>query len=409
MRSDTPTLDVAERDCPAAAADLRLPLQAALLLDTLAGMALSLVISVNVFITTGSAFLAAAVFAVQQLFLVLFGGKLATAGLGRLAPARLCAVAEVAVAAGTVAVVATMGAGSWALYVALALRGIAEGMARGTRFAVLREAATGGDVARLSAAVGGAQHVGRALAALLAFSLTGTVDPSHFAMLTIVPTLAAAAIYSGISARMSSIRRGERTADVQATEPTAGTAPSPSVRQLLLNLGLVDVAFQGYHTVARTALPIGLFAGGAQSALALQLLANCAMFAAAWLLGRGHMAIGHSIPRAATALTASLALAAVLAGSLHAALAVYVLFIFSYEYCFTRLQAMLVATAEARTLAPTMIRFNAVASALVAVAALAIGAVADGLGLRMAAAITAATVVLGLAALAITERRSRTA
>ena len=65
--------------------------------------------------------------------------------------------------------------------------------------------------------------------------------------------------------------------------------------------------------------------------------------------------------------------------------------------------------AEARTLAPTMIRFNAVASALVAVAALAIGAVADGLGLRMAAAITAATVVLGLAALAITERRSRTA
>ena len=94
MRSDTPTLDVAERDCPAAAADLRLPLQAALLLDTLAGMALSLVISVNVFITTGSAFLAAAVFAVQQLFLVLFGGKLATAGLGRLAPARLCAIAE---------------------------------------------------------------------------------------------------------------------------------------------------------------------------------------------------------------------------------------------------------------------------------------------------------------------------
>ena len=95
------------------------------------------------------------------IFLVLFVGMLATSGLGRLAPARLCAVAEVAVAAGTVAVVATMGAGSWALYVALALRGIAEGMARGTRFAVLREAATGGDVARLSAAVGGAQQLSR--------------------------------------------------------------------------------------------------------------------------------------------------------------------------------------------------------------------------------------------------------
>ena len=135
----------------------------------------------NVFITTGLAFLAAAVFAVQQLFRPV-RGKLATAGVGRLAPARLCAMAEVAVAAGTIAVVATMGAGSWALYVALAPS--RHRRRHGARTAaVLREAATGGDVARLSAAAGGAQHVGRALAALLAFSLIGTVDPSHFAML----------------------------------------------------------------------------------------------------------------------------------------------------------------------------------------------------------------------------------
>lgn len=367
----------------------------AMLASTAGTFLLLLALSLTLFTGSGSGFQASAVFGVQWLLPLAAAPLIGWLG-SRFRPRGVLAAADVAGALLSLAVGFASGSGLLAVFVLLALRGLAEAVTKSVRVVALKRHMRPADLERAASLFNTSQYLGGAVGGLLGAALVERLTLPEIAAIDALTFGFAALCYLLLPAEIRREGAGgpPPTARVWRAARRA-LAGRPGLLANFHYLLLVTAIFQGFHNVARTPLPVGQLGLGAGGLMLLQVLSSTAIVAGALFVAlfmQGPRGRVH--PALLVAATAAAMVGAVLLREPVASLALYTVFIFGFEVAFTKVQKDVILDCPDEAIAHVSALANALQMALMMAVVFLGGGLMDHIGL--AATAFAAAAVAGV-------------
>lgn len=315
----------------------------AMLASTAGTLLLLLALALTLFTGNGSGFQASAVFGVQGLLPLVAAPLIGWIG-SRFRPRGVLAAADVAGGVLSLAIGFAYGSGLLAVFILLALRGLAEATTKSVRLVALKRHMRPENLERAASLFNTSYYLGGALGGLLGAVLAERLTLPEIAVIDALTFGFAAVCYLFLPPEVHRAAAGRRPPTGRIwREARRALARRPALLGNFHYLLLVTAIFQGFHNVARTPLPVGRLGLGADGLMLLQVLSSSAIVAGALFVtlfmqgprGRIHSAL-------LVAATAAAMLGAVLLRNPVASLALYTVFIFSFEVVFTKVQKDLI-------------------------------------------------------------------
>lgn len=377
----------------------------AMLVSTMGAFLLLLALAVLVLERTGSGLLASGVFAAQWLLPILCVNLVGYI-VNRLTPRTGLIIFEMITALFSLAIGFVAQSHLWLLFIILAFRGLGENITKSIRLVGLKRGTRPELLERASSVFHTAQYLGSGLGGAV-----GSFFVGRFSIDVIAWTAGACSLFAAI---VYALLRSQELAEAKpAAAPTLRVwrevgitmAQDRNLFRAFSQLVLVTGAFQGFHTVARTVLPIAVLGLAADSVTLLQVLASVAITAAAVFVGlfmRKGTVLYCPAPPLIVATSFSV-VAAVYLPSPAVAFAAYTIFIFLFEVSFTRCANDVVIACPPERIGYVSAAQQSLLVFGMTIAVLAIGYSADAIGLQktgivVAGASIAATLVIDIAA-----------
>lgn len=381
-------------------------------LGTTANFALYLMLAAEVYRATGSALLSSLMFAAQWILPILLVLRIEQAGR-ILAPRALMLSASLAFVVLT-ALAAACAPATAPLIGLCMLFGALDALVKSGRLIALKRYFDAERQRTAVSALASAMYVGSSLGGAL-FALV----PEQNAVIVvagggIAAHLLAALVFARLPAPAAAPSvEGAAAHSVRAFAGALRQAASePRVFEALFCLILVCGAFQGFHNIARTALPLGHLDAGSAEVGILQVISGGAIIAGVvlyrWLFAARDGLAG--VAGQLGYLCAGLLLATTLMGGVAASFAVYFAFILAFEFLFMHYQTRLVVAVEVGKITVVSAFQYAILNLAMLVTILAGGTLTDTLGLTATAAVFAVGFcVLFLTRGAVTRAAARAA
>ncbi|MCG6122426.1 MAG: hypothetical protein MEP57_06935 [Microvirga sp.] len=366
-------------------------------LGTTANFALYLLLASEIFRQTGSALLASLVFAAQWALPVLLVLRIEQAG--RMIEPRRLMVGAALTFAGLTAVAAVAAPGVAPVIALCAIFGALESLVKSGRLVALKRYYEPPALQTSVSSLASAMYLGSAAGGALFALAPSENGVAVVAAAAVGAHLVAAAALATLPAPSVAVAEGERGAlSARAfAEALRASASDPRVFEALFRLVLVCGVFQGFHNIARTALPlVHLDAGGAAVGV-LQVVAAAAIIAGV-VTYRFAFAASDRLTGVAGVLgyvCAALLVAPALTRDAALSFSLYFAFIFTFELLFIHHQTRLVVAAKASAISVVSAFQYAVINLAMLTTAVGGGVLVDTIGLVA----TAAVFALGFAAL----------
>jgi MFS family permease len=319
--------------------------------STIGNFLLMLSLSVHVHRETRSNFAAAAVFATQWLA-ALFSAPIAGWLLQRLPGKRLAAYCEWCGAACSLAIGACLGVLPL-VFVALFARGLAESVGKSARVVALREHVPAALLERSASLMGTATFLGISLGSLLGAALADRLAIPYVALIDALTFVVSSSLYLSLSPLLEPVAPPAATAlGGVVARGLAVLRGEPKVAKNFYYAVVTTAFFQGFHNIARTALPIEHLNMGDRGVMWLQALASGSFFLGAilvTLLMQAKHRAGKIEPWILCAVTAALMLLSLVLDDRVGSLAAYAMYLLSFEVAFTFCQKNMITLCSRET------------------------------------------------------------
>ncbi|WP_133650337.1 MFS transporter [Paraburkholderia flava] len=270
-------------------------------------------------------------------------------------------------------------------FVGLVARGVLEAIARSLRSTALKLYIPASRLEKAATLFNASQYLGVAAGGVLSYAgiknldvhvLIGVAAGCHvlsLAMYLACPRLLSTRSIESREARVGVWRNAVREIRI-----------NPTLRQSIVQLTLYTAILQGFHTVARAALPVALLDGGVKSGLLLQAGIGPVILIALALYG---YLVKRDVPRTTLAqMTLIIAGSCVtilpLSRNMASGFITYWIFFFCFELAYTKLSNDVLLSVDRRVVADVSMVYNSIVTACLAVSVMIIGFVADRIGFK---------------------------
>lgn len=349
-----------------------------------------IVLAAKIFAETGSSLKASSVFAAQWLLplaLQSLNGAICT----RYRIRSVLVVTELLSAVVVIACALALEVGFVPMLAVVMVRGFLEATTKAARIVALKQYVDARYLRKASSLFGTSMYLSSGVGAIVGGAIAEQLTFLGVALVASVFSLVASVIYLGLA--HASVAPPKRATGGGVT---ATFRSHPELFRLSLQLFVICGVFQGFHNVARTALPMKHLALGVVGSTQLQLLSSIAIVLGALFVFRFMSEPKRTLLYHPSALIAATAIAMPLPYLVHspvASFALYFAFIFAFEVAYTRVQNEVVVTTPVAAMGHVAAFNQGVNTASMAVVILVASATVDQ--------VTVSLVALGWAALSV--------